>query len=185
MVFRVMAQALRPYVRPGVPVLEVGCASGYYYEVLEYLLNLRMDYTGIDVSAAMVALAREHYPGVRFDVGDGAALEFESGAFPVVVSSCVLLHVADYPAHIREATRVSSDVVVLHRTPICRTTPTQYFRKFAYGVETQELRFHESELLGLAHVAGLRLQEAIEFERRPDADEFEVTYVFRKSSDEF
>ncbi|GKS59181.1 hypothetical protein YTPLAS18_27080 [Nitrospira sp.] len=184
-IFQVMAQALRPYVRAEVPVLEVGCASGYYYEVLEYLLNVRLTYTGVDLSAAMVAMARDCYPRATFGVANGAGLPFDDGSFPIVVSSCVLLHVLDYPVHIREASRVSSDVVVLHRTPVCRSQSTQYFRKFAYGVETQELRFQESELLDLAQTGGLQLREAIEFERHPDADEFEVTYVFRKRSDEF
>ncbi|MFO0775923.1 MAG: glycosyltransferase [Nitrospiraceae bacterium] len=184
-IFQVLAQALRPFVRPGIGVLEIGCASGYYAQVLEYLLSTSLTYTGVDVSAAMVALARECDPGLDVRVGNGAKLEFTDGAFPIAVSSCVLLHVRDYADHIREAARVSSDVVVLHRTPICRSAPTQYFRKLAYGVETQELRFNEAELFRIAHEAGLRLHEVLEYEQNQARDEFEATYVFRKSPDGF
>src|SRR5262249_47881599 len=95
-VFQVLADALQQYVRPGIGLLEVGCASGYYYEVLEYLLKTRVSYVGVDFSQAMIRLARAYYPQGQFEVGDGAALRFEDNEYPIVVSSCVLLHVQNY-----------------------------------------------------------------------------------------
>ena len=56
-VYRVMAAALRPLLKPGRRMLEIGCASGYYYEVLEYLINRRITYAGVDYSQAMIAMA--------------------------------------------------------------------------------------------------------------------------------
>jgi len=180
-VYQVLADALRPFVAPDCPVLEIGCASGYYYEVLEYLLNTRLSYVGVDVSPAMVALAKQYYPRAIFHVGDGASLSFPDESFFVVISSCVLLHVADYPQHIREAARVASQMVVLHRTPVCQSHSTSHFKKFAYGIETHELRLNESEILSLCRDQNLELVQRLEYDSHPERDEFEVTYVFRKA----
>ena len=181
-VFQVLADGIRPYVRPGIGLLEVGCASGYYFEVLEYLLKTRLSYVGVDFSPAMVRLARAHYPLAQFEVGDGAALRFEDERYPIVVSSCVLLHVQNYAAHIAEAARVASCIVVLHRTPMYRAAPTAYFKKLAYGVETFELRFNERELFDLCAHAGLECEARVEYDRQEGRDEFHATYVFRKAS---
>jgi SAM-dependent methyltransferase len=181
-VFQVLADALQPHVRPGIGLLEVGCASGYYSEVLEYLLKTRLSYVGVDFSPAMVRLARTYYPQAHFEVGDGAALRFEDNGYPIVVSSGVLLHVQNYAAHIAEAARVASGIVVLHRTPMYRAAATAYFKKLAYGVETFELRFNERELLELCAHAGLECEACVEYDRQERRDEFDATYVFRKVS---
>ena len=181
LVYRVLADALRPYIAADCRILEIGCASGYYYEALEYLLNTRLSYIGVDFSPAMVALAQRYYPRASFHVGDGAAIDFPDQRFLIAISSCVLLHVADYPQHIKEAARVSSQIVVLHRTPVCRAHPTSHFKKFAYGIETHELRLNEPEILGLCRDHGLELLQTLEYDSHPERDEFEATYVFRKA----
>jgi ubiquinone/menaquinone biosynthesis C-methylase UbiE len=127
-------------------------------------------------------MARSYYPCARFEVGDGAALRFDDASFPIVVSSGVLLHVQNYAAHIAEAARVASDIVVLHRTPMYRTAPTAHFKKLAYGVETFELRFHEDELLDLCAQARMECLARFEYDRQDGRDEFDITYVFRKVS---
>ena len=180
-VYQVLADALRPFITPDCRVLEIGCASGYYYEILEYLLNARISYVGVDFSPAMVALAEQYYPQASFLVGDGATLKFPNQSFLIAVSSCVLLHVADYPKHIEEAARVSSQIVVLHRTPVCRAHPTSHYKKFAYGIETHELRLNESEILNLCRDQELELVKQLEYHSHPERDEFEATYVFRKA----
>lgn len=182
-VFGVLADALRPHVRPQMQVMEVGCASGYYYEVLEYLLKTRIKYLGVDFSDAMIRLARSLYPGARFEVGDGGALRFEDRSIPVVVSSCVLLHVQEYALHIAEAARVASQIVVFHRTPIARRAETRHFKKYAYGVETLELRFNEAELLKICADAELELITQCTYSEHPERDEFDTTYVFRTGTE--
>jgi SAM-dependent methyltransferase len=180
LVYRVLADSLKPFVQPGARVLEVGCASGYYLEVLEYMMGRQIAYTGVDYSEAMIALAKECYPRAAFFVADGACLPFGENHFEVVVSSSVLLHVTDYAQHVTEAARVASRLVIVHRTPICKNHPTQHFKKRAYGVETLELRFSEQELLTLCDTLGLSLVKRHEYDAHPERDEYEVTYVFRK-----
>lgn len=178
-VFKILAESLRPYVKPNIELLEIGCASGYYYEVLEYLLNTRLAYLGVDFSDAMIRLARAYYPGVRFEIGDGSALRFQERSIPIVISSCVLLHVREYALHIAEAARVASEIVIFHRTPIARCGDTKHFTKFAYGVETFEIRFKEAEFLELCRSVGMEFIAMHSIRAEPERDEREVTYVFR------
>jgi len=145
--FQTLADILRPHLATGCSVLEIGCASGYYYEILEYLLNRRIDYTGVDYSEAMIAMAKDYYPKVKFYVADGASLFFADRQFHTVISSCILLHVPNYRDHIFETARVADKFIVASRTPICKRRPTQYLKKLAYGVETVELIFNEEELV--------------------------------------
>jgi SAM-dependent methyltransferase len=179
-VFGVLAKAVRPYVRRGSSVLELGCASGYYFEVLEYVLATRIAYTGVDYSSAMTRMGREYYPRARFLTADATHLPFPDGSFSLVITSAVLMHVPEWAEQAAEAARVSSGILIAHRTPICRTGPTCWFRKRAYGVETVELRFNERELLNVFAACGFELLDTSQYWARPDADEFEVTYVLRK-----
>ncbi len=179
--FQVLADILRPFARPGLEILEIGCASGYYYEALEYLLNTRLKYTGADYSPPLVTMARDYYPHAAFHVADGASLPFPDVGFKVVISSCVLLHVPNYLAHIAETVRVAREMIVFHRTPVCRNRPTNFMKKFAYGVETLELIFNENELLSEFAARGLSLTDKIEYHANPDLDEYGITYLLRRN----
>ncbi|MYR64110.1 methyltransferase domain-containing protein, partial [Streptomyces sp. SID625] len=48
------------------PVAELGCGPGY---LTAHLRDLGLDARGIDLSPAMIGLAREAFPDLRFDVG--------------------------------------------------------------------------------------------------------------------
>jgi len=180
-IFQVLADCLRPYIYSGCSVLEIGCASGYYYEILEYLLNKRIAYTGADYSQALIAMAKNYYPKPEFYTADGANLPFENERFFIAISSCMLLHVPNYREHIRETVRVAKKIVVAHRTPICRQRPTQYFKKMAYGVETVELCFNENEIVSEFLSHGLKYIGGYQYYTNPEQDRYEVTYIFEKS----
>ena len=181
--YRTLARAVDGLLFPGQPLLEIGCASGYYYEVLEYLLRMSIDYTGVDFSPGMIEMAREYYPAAKFFVADGANLTlFTAEQFPVVISSCIILHCPNYIEHLAETARVCSGHVILHRTPVCRKEPTQMFRKLAYGVEVVELLFNEQALLGELLNLGLEVLETIVVNEDPGADRFTITYVLRKQN---
>lgn len=178
--FTALADLLRPLVHDGSSLLELGCASGYYYEILEYLLGRRIDYTGVDYSEAMIAMARDFYPRPHFFAADAKALFFADHQFDVVISSCVLLHVSNYRQHIRETTRVAREWLVVHRTPVCRKQPTQRMVKQAYGVETIEFRFNEQELLQLFSSCGFELVTERTISASPDSDTYGISYLFRR-----
>lgn len=157
-VFDVMSQALRtlPSDVRGMSVLEVGCSSGFYSEVFE-IADLGVSYTGCDYSEPFIALARQTYPALRFDVEDATALHHERDAFDVVISGCCLLHIPEYQAAVTETARVARQYAIFHRTPMVVGQPTKYYRKQAYGVETVEIHFNEPQFLELLASCGLEL----------------------------
>ncbi|MDX2024676.1 MAG: glycosyltransferase [Deltaproteobacteria bacterium] len=182
--FKVLADALNPELgrMPAgtKSLLEIGCASGYYFEVLRFLCKQPIAYTGVDYSPAMIAMAKDYYPQATFSVEDGAKLPFADRSFDVVVSSCVLLHVPNYREHIQETARVARDLVVVHRTPVSRRQPTKHLHKQGYGVDMVELQFNETELNQLWNAAGFTLVSGIQYHADEAADEYGVTYVYKK-----
>lgn len=178
--FQALTQLLQPIVTPGCTVLEMGCSSGYYYEILSYLLNMPIRYTGIDISEHFIDMAQSFYPSQQFLVADCTDLPLPNQSQYVSVSSGLLLHVPRYKEHIAETVRVAERYVVAHRTPICRTQPTQYFRKQGYGVEMDELHFNEIELLTEFLSHDLRLAAAVEYATDSDNDSYELSYLFEK-----
>lgn len=149
-VFDVMIKSLRG-LRDGTGkmcVLEVGCSTGYYSEVFD-IAGLDVNYTGCDYSNAFVAMARRHYPHLKFDVQDATMLGYADQAFDVVISGCCLLHIPEYKAAIAETARVASRYAVFHRTAVVLGQPNKYYRKQAYGVETVEIHFNEPQFLQL------------------------------------
>jgi SAM-dependent methyltransferase len=51
---------LKPHVRPGVNLLDVGCGSGYAYDSFK---ELGVIYTGLDWEPEYLKIAREHFAG--------------------------------------------------------------------------------------------------------------------------
>ncbi len=137
-------------------LLEIGCSSGYYSEVLR-CRRVAVTYRGCDFSAAFVHLAREKYPSIRFDVEDATSLSYDTNSFDIVVSGCCLLHISQYEMAIAEATRVSREYVVFHRTPVLHMTGPVFYTKMAYGVEMLEIHFNEQQLVRMFVAHGLNV----------------------------
>lgn len=157
-VFDVLVDSLRSLAGNGerLRVLEVGCSSGYYSEVLE-IAGLALQYVGCDYSEAFVAMARARYPALEFDVQDATALGYADGAYDVVISGCCLLHIPAYPVAVAETARVARRYAIFHRTPVVIGRPDKYYRKKAYGVETIEIHFNEDQFLQLLSTSGFEL----------------------------
>ncbi len=155
--FVALAEALRLTALDDPTVLEVGCGSGYYSEALTLLRGKPLRYTGVDLSPAMIELARKAYPTMEFHVGDAAALSFPDASFDVAISGCSLMHIADYPAAIREVRRVSARFCVFHTVPVMLRRATTQLHKRAYGEPTLEIVFNEGELLDRFVACGLSL----------------------------
>jgi SAM-dependent methyltransferase len=182
--FRVAAEAVRLTGVKAPSVLELGCASGYYGEVLTTLIGPGVTYSGMDFSAAMIDEARRRYPSRQFVQGDAVNLPFGNASYDILLSSALLLHVKDYPTAIRETARVARSWCIFHRTPVMRGAPTSWYEKLAYGVRVFEICFNETELLGLFATTGLELVGRLPidvFELSSDSPRGEmVTYVCRK-----
>ena len=156
--FDCLVELLQPLARavPGQTLLEVGCSSGYYAEVIA-MRGLDLRYAGCDFSPAFVDLAKRCHPANDFDIADATALPYGDGSFDIVVSGCCLLHIPNYARAITETARVARRHVLFHRTPVLHAQLTRYFTKRAYGVRTVEIHFQESELVARFASAGLRV----------------------------
>jgi SAM-dependent methyltransferase len=76
----------------GGPVADVGCGPGH---VTAYLRSLGVDAFGIDLSPAMVEVARQDHPGLRFEVGSMTDLDLPDASVAGVLAWWSLIHIPD------------------------------------------------------------------------------------------
>ncbi|MFI1398763.1 class I SAM-dependent DNA methyltransferase [Streptomyces sp. NPDC020681] len=74
----------------GGPVLEVGSGPG---RIAAHLHSLGLSVSGVDLSPAMVALARREHPGLRFDEGSMTALDLTDGTLGGLVAWYSVIHI--------------------------------------------------------------------------------------------
>jgi SAM-dependent methyltransferase len=71
------------------PVADIGCGPGH---VTAHLHGLGPTTFGIDLSPAMIALAREAHPDLRFDVGTMSALDVADGVLGGILALYSIIH---------------------------------------------------------------------------------------------
>lgn len=76
----------------GGPVADVGCGPGH---VTAHLRKLGVDAFGIDLSPAMVDVARRDHPGLRFEVGSMTDLNLADASIAALLAFWSLIHVPD------------------------------------------------------------------------------------------
>ncbi|WP_030762128.1 class I SAM-dependent methyltransferase [Streptomyces sp. NRRL F-2664] len=99
------AECVRGAEGGGGAVADLGCGPG---RVTAHLGGLGVRAFGVDLSPAMVAVARRTYPGLRFEVGSMAALDVADAVLGGVLAWYSTLHTppAQQPALYREFARV-------------------------------------------------------------------------------
>ncbi|GAA3192975.1 MULTISPECIES: class I SAM-dependent methyltransferase [Streptomyces] len=87
------------------PVAELGCGPGY---LTAHLRSLGLDAFGLDLSPAMIDLARAAYPDLRFEVGSMDALDIADNALNGVLSWYSVIHTPpeELPSYLAEFARV-------------------------------------------------------------------------------
>ncbi len=136
-------------------VLEVGCGGGYFSELIADRLP-GLTYRGIDLSPAMIELARGHYPDREFEVGSAYELPYPDDDADIVMDGVALIHMPSWQTALSEYARVARRGVVLHGLTVTDTSPTTEFAKYAYGQPSLELVFNRVELLAACESLGLR-----------------------------
>jgi SAM-dependent methyltransferase len=91
----------------GGPVADVGCGPGH---VTAHLRDLGVEAFGVDLSLAMVEVARRDHPGLRFAVGSMTDLPLADASVAGLLAFWSLIHIPDteVPAvlrHFRRALR--------------------------------------------------------------------------------
>ena len=168
-------------------VLEVGCGSGYYSEILPLLLRRPIDYLGVDYSPHMVALARRAYPGANFLAADARSLPFDDSSFDVVISGTSLMHIVEYDRAIAESVRVARSWCVFHSVPLLEERATTLLSKRAYGEPVTEVIFNRGELERAFTEKGLRIAQvydSIEYDLSHTLGErtYTKSYLCQKTS---
>lgn len=187
-VYDVFVQSLRELseLKNYPSLLEVGCSSGYYSEVME-IAGLAFKYSGCDYSEAFVKMAKSKYPSLSFCIEDATDLHYGDDSFDVVVSGCCLLHIPEYTEAVKETARVAKHYTIFHRTPVVWGQPEKWYHKQAYGVETVEIHFNESDFLALLNkhnlelIATYTLEEGT-MERSETVGHANRTYVCKKKN---
>lgn len=83
------------------PVADVGCGPGH---VTRFLAARRPGVIGIDISPGMIAVAREHAPGLPFAVGSMVQLPAADGAWSGIIALYSIIHLTS-----RERTRAGRE----------------------------------------------------------------------------
>lgn len=181
-VYTSAAEALK--VIPGsnkLTLLEAGCASGYYSEVISILVGERFEYTGGDYSEAMVSLAQNRYPKGKFLKLDIRCIELPDKSYDVVFSGAVLIHVKEWKMAIRELARTSRTYLILHRTPVSNSESRRREKKIFCGVPVFYNTFNKDELMKFISECGFRKI----FEKNVYPNQAKglgvMTYVFERS----
>ncbi|GAA0571011.1 class I SAM-dependent DNA methyltransferase [Actinomadura livida] len=76
----------------GGPVADVGCGPGHTTALLR---ELGADAFGIDLSPAMIEIARREHPGARFEVGSMTDLELGDASLAGVLAWWSLIYIPD------------------------------------------------------------------------------------------
>ena len=172
-------------VRSGLEMatlLDAGCASAYYYEIIQHYVPGWIEYTGLDYSLAMLDLAREKYPGITTIKRDLRCTGLGDRSFDIVLSGAALMHIRDWREALAELARMADKWLILHRTWVfVDGTPTTMRVGDAYGHPAWYIRFDEKELLELNKQVGfVPVFECLSGEGGSGPSWLIKTYVFER-----
>ena len=94
----------RTGIRDGDQLLDLGCGPGGFCRLAA---DAGARVTGLDISPAMLEIARERVPEARLDVGDMQHLPYQTHAFDIVTAFNSLQFTADPRAVLTEVRRVA------------------------------------------------------------------------------
>lgn len=129
-------------------LLDAGCASAYYSEIIEHYYPGVFDYTGADFNDALLAMAKERYPDIKLVKRDMRALGLSENFYDVVLSGACLMHIRDWQDALGCIAKTAGRWLILHRTWVT-DKDTDISIGNAYGHAAWYIRFNEQELLGL------------------------------------
>jgi SAM-dependent methyltransferase len=163
-------------------VADLGCGPG---RVTAYLRSLGLTAFGVDLSPAMIAVARASYPDLRFDEGSMSGLDLGSGAVGGIVAWYSIIHTPpeQLPAVFAEFHRVlapSGHVLLAFQVGDARV---RLEHAYGHAIALDAYRLSPETVSRLLGQAGLAVSAQVV--REPDAQEkTPQAYVLaRKSAD--
>lgn len=169
-IFHAAAEAVQTTGLQNPFIIDVGCASGYYSEVLGHLLGYSIRYIGLDYSEALLRQAKQYYPQVPFLATDATKLPLTDNCCDLLFSSALLMHIPTYEQAIKEFVRISRGWCIFHRTPVVSALATTHLSKYAYSVPVVEIVFNEQDFLTKLKQAGLEVTATLLTGEHPIAE---------------
>ncbi len=162
-------------------VLDAGCGSAYYSEILNHFVPGWIRYAGVDFNGGMVRMARQCYPRLPLARMDLRNLAVFDASFDLVMSGAAIVHVKEWDVAARELSRVTRRWLMLHRTLVYKAKATSVNTERHYDTDVYRVRINEEELLALMANQGMALVMkcgAGEGEFPPDEEN--NTYLFER-----
>ncbi|MGE7438581.1 class I SAM-dependent methyltransferase [Kitasatospora sp. NPDC001175] len=164
------------------PVADLGCGPGH---VTGWLADHGVRSVGIDLSPAMVGIARREHPRAEFRVGDLLRLPAEDGEFGAAVALYSVIHLepSEMRAAFEEMRRVmrpSGRVLVAFHVG----TEVRHLAEW-WGLEVDvDFRFFETErVIGWLKDVGLTVEASLERTSHPREAETRRAYVMARRAD--
>ncbi|HEX4444612.1 MAG TPA: class I SAM-dependent methyltransferase [Galbitalea sp.] len=158
-------------IKRGGRVLDAGCGPG---RVADYLAHRGIDVRGVDLSPAMVEVARAAYPALHFEVGSIEALPCPDGELAGVIAWYSTIHtpVEQLPEIYDEFARVLSPGGLLLLGFHAGIGVHRISRSYGHDVDIEVQLFDGNELEGLLAEAGFTIEAtlaraAVGGEKRP------------------
>jgi SAM-dependent methyltransferase len=159
-------------VGEGGRVADLGCGPG---GVTAYLASRGLSVFGLDLSAAMLRIARREHPGLRFEQGSMRELDLPDGSLAGVVSWYSTIHTPqeELPALFAEFRRVLAPGGHLLLGFQVGDEPRRHERPFGHPVSLDFQRRRPEHVAGLLEAAGFELR--LRSVRAPDERHGETT----------
>jgi len=98
---------IRPYIKPGMKVLDCGCGPGVISVGLAEAVGPAGHVTGVDFGESQIEIAKERAtPNLTFKVASVYELPFDDGTFDLVFSHALFEHLAEPIRGVTEIRRV-------------------------------------------------------------------------------
>ena len=162
-------------------LLDAGCGSGYYSEIISHFVPGGIHYIGVDFNLGMLSMARQYYPGLSVGRMDLRWLAVRDASVDLVMSGAAIVHIREWDAALKELTRVTRKWLLLHRTLVCKLTPTSVSVERHYEKDVYRVRISEAELLALIGTLGMDLiMKCDAGEGQVPDDQENNTYLFER-----
>ncbi len=157
-------------------VLDIGCGPGH---VGRFLADLGLDVIGVDLSPAMIDIARKLNPGMTFEAGDMKRIDHNAGSVAGIVAFYSLIHmtrakVPDVLTEFRRTLMPGGKLLIAVHGGTGEITSDDFLGHPARFVATL---FETDELARLVGDAGFRVDQSAERERYDFETQTPVIYV--------
>lgn len=151
------------------PVCDVGCGPGH---VARHLRGRGVQVAGIDLSPAMVEVARRRNPGIEFAAGDMRSLPIADGALGGIVAFYSVIHLerGDVVAVLAEMARSLRPGGLLLLAFHVGDDVLHLDEWWGQPVSVDFVFFQPGEMAGFLEAAGFRVEECIEREPYPGVE---------------